>query len=168
VHVYLFGTVQVRPANVFVNRIFIFLLRLLTVTLSPLAGPSCSYMARVLLCLTAVLFTFAVTASAARELEAQPAINIKWPGGGLTGGDNGQPLRVQWRGGSTVIGNTVDACGKEGVGVAVEHRGKTYINTLAGAGCKPATVNVKAGGSSTTVVAGAAAAEQKTVPATSG
>jgi hypothetical protein len=127
-------------------------------------------MARVLLCLTAVLFTFAVAASAAREVKhAEPAINIKWPGGGLTGGENGQPLRVQWRGGSTIIGKTVDACGKEGVGVAVEHRGTEYVNTLAGSGCQPATVNVKAGGTSTTVVAGAgAAAEQKTIPADSG
>lgn len=127
-------------------------------------------MARVLLCLTAVLFTFAVTASAARELKAEPAININWPGGGLTGGENGQPLRVQWRGGSTVIGKTVDPCGKEGVGVAVEHRGTTYVNTLAGSGCRPATVNVKAGGTSTTVVAGTTAEQltADTVPASSG
>lgn len=46
----------------------------------------------------------AASASARTLRQVKPALNIRWPGGGLTGGDNGEPLRIKWRGGSTVIG----------------------------------------------------------------
>lgn len=119
-------------------------------------------MARLLLCLSAVLLTLALTASARDLKQAQPALNIKWPGGGLTGGENGEPFKVAWRGGSTTIGKIVNKCGQEDMGIVVKHKShSTVLDT--GAGCKPATVDVKAGGTSTTVALGTTSAAGKPV-----
>lgn len=83
-----------------------------------------------------------VTTALARNLKgAEPALNIQFPGGSVTGG-NGSPLKVVFPGGDVFVGQKFDGCGK-GTLVDVNHpAGHTGVWTRSG--CKQTSVNVQA------------------------
>jgi hypothetical protein len=96
-----------------------------------------------------LLLSLLLSTALGRSLKgAEPALNIQFPGGSVTGG-NGSPLKVVFPGGDVFVGQKFEGCGK-GTLVDVNHpAGHTGVWTRSG--CKQTNVNVQAPSTSVAV-----------------